>query len=541
MNKIFSIKLSTWLPIVLIMFLTLPLNVFANVANDQVLSQHIKEADGTSDQNTNSGSGVKTGHIQDGAVTTGKIIDGAVTDAKITGPISASKISTTGLNADTVDGKHASDLANAIHSHSQTDVTGLSSALAGKADVSHNHDNLYQKKYANVIVVAKSGGDFTSPVDAMNSITDASSTNPYLVSIMPGVYNIGLISLQMKPYVDIEGSGENVTKITGNINSGMYGVVDGASYAEIRFLTIENTGSDTNIGFSINQKTNTKMTNITVNATGHSYATGIYNNDSSTVMTNITVNVSGYWYVGGIGSSGSESRKPVMTNVLVNASGFGSGQYVTGISTGEGILTNVTINIYAATTATGMLIGGSPLINDLNITIAGTGQFYKGILNSAHSSPLLSNITVKVSGAVESYGIFSDGASTPTIINATVYAIQESANFGYAIYNFGASPVIKDVLLIASDVGVYSTASSYPVITNLKVVSSYIGIFTNGYGGNSTVKISNSEISGVTNTIVTEGSSAILVGNSKIDGGPISGTVKCIGSYDGNYDPITCP
>ena len=112
--------------------------VFASVNDDQVTSQKIKESDGTSGQDTNSGSGVMTGHIQDGAVTTSKIADGSVTDAKITGQISATKISSTGLNADTVDGLHSADLATAVHSHSQTNVTGLEAALAEKSDVTHN-------------------------------------------------------------------------------------------------------------------------------------------------------------------------------------------------------------------------------------------------------------------------------------------------------------------------------------------------------------------------------------------------------------------
>ena len=86
---------------------------------DEVLSANIKEADNSSAQNTNSGAGIKTGHIQNGAVTTTKIkknavttpkiADGAVTDAKITGPISASKISSTGLDADTLDGLNSTD------------------------------------------------------------------------------------------------------------------------------------------------------------------------------------------------------------------------------------------------------------------------------------------------------------------------------------------------------------------------------------------------------------------------------------------------
>jgi|GEM_PF-4549350 len=53
------------------------------MAADTVMSGDIKEADGTSFQNTNTGSGVKTGHIQDNAVTAPKINNGAVTTEKI--------------------------------------------------------------------------------------------------------------------------------------------------------------------------------------------------------------------------------------------------------------------------------------------------------------------------------------------------------------------------------------------------------------------------------------------------------------------------
>ena len=69
-------------------------------------------------------------------------------------------------------------------------------------------------KYANLVIVAKSGGDFTSPIDAINSVTTASAANPFVVKVMPGVYDLGTSSLQMKEYVYLEGSGEDSTVIT---------------------------------------------------------------------------------------------------------------------------------------------------------------------------------------------------------------------------------------------------------------------------------------------------------------------------------------
>jgi len=171
----------------------------ANVAANTVVSISIKPADGTTGQTLTTGSGVKTGHIQDGAVTASKVAssavgtaalaNGAVTAAKITGPLPAALISSTGLNADTVDGKHATDFAAA------------SDLIA------------YQRRYANVIVVSQDGrGDFTDPVAAANSITTNTVTNPYLIKVLPGQYVLP-DSLLLKQHVDLEGSGRGVTSL----------------------------------------------------------------------------------------------------------------------------------------------------------------------------------------------------------------------------------------------------------------------------------------------------------------------------------------
>jgi hypothetical protein len=72
---------------------------------------------------------------------------------------------------------------------------------------------------------------------ALDRITSASDTEPWLLKIEPGVYDLGVQVLVMKPFVDMEGSGQGVTTITSEgVNTAF-----AASDAEIRDLTIQNT------------------------------------------------------------------------------------------------------------------------------------------------------------------------------------------------------------------------------------------------------------------------------------------------------------
>lgn len=73
---------------------------------------------------------------------------------------------------------------------------------------------------SNVVIVALTGGDYSNPNSAITSISGASATNRYLVKIMPGEYDLGSGSLQMYPYIDVEGSGaENTVIKSANVNA----------------------------------------------------------------------------------------------------------------------------------------------------------------------------------------------------------------------------------------------------------------------------------------------------------------------------------
>lgn len=90
------------------------------------------------------------------------------------------------------------------------------------------------------------GGIYGSIQAAIDSITNASATNPYVVKVMPGVYDLGTASLQMKAYVDVDGSGPENTIITSsivNVGDCLAGTVQMANNSSLRHLKAVNTAT----------------------------------------------------------------------------------------------------------------------------------------------------------------------------------------------------------------------------------------------------------------------------------------------------------
>ena len=78
----------------------------------------------------------------------------------------------------------------------------------------------------------------TALQNALAGISSPSDTNRWLLKIEPGIYDLQAGSLQMRPWVDIEGSGINVTTIRSSQTT-----IRGASNAELRMLTVEAIGN----------------------------------------------------------------------------------------------------------------------------------------------------------------------------------------------------------------------------------------------------------------------------------------------------------
>ncbi|MBU0492845.1 MAG: hypothetical protein KKB13_13435 [Chloroflexi bacterium] len=425
--------------------------------------------------------------------------------------------------------------------------------LAGDADTLDSyHASAFQQHYANVVVVAKSGGDYDTVTAALDSISDASDANRYLVRVMPGVYTE---RVTMKPYVDIEGAGELTTRITFTGSpSNNTGTLVGANDAELRFLTVENSGGVSTYAFAIyNNSSSPRLTHVTASASGGSYNYGVRNrNNSSPTMTGVTASASGGGTNYGVYNYNNSS--PTMTGVT--ASGSGGGTYNCGVynyNNCSPTMTDVTV------TASGLEVSGnygvynyssSPTMTDVTASASG-GTNSRGVYNDASSSPTMTDVTASGSGGSANCGVYNR-TSSPTMTDVTASASGGSYNYG--VYNYSSSPTMTDVTASASggstNYGVYNTSSS-PTISNSTLrasdgTSGNYGLYNYALSSSYTVRVSNSQVAGSTNTIYNNAQFTTYVGATLLDGeavAPNGGTITCAGVYDEAYAfyASTCP
>lgn len=237
----------------------------------------------------------------------------------------------------------------------------------------------------------------------MAGISDNGPSQPYLVKIEPGTYDLGSEPLAMKPYVDVEGSGELSTIITAT--GATPGVVVAASNSELRFLSVRGTAAPA----LVSVETSPRYTHVTATSTGGSFNYAIEINSGAPSLTSVT----------GSGTGGSQ------TAGLVN---FGNGSNVT-------ITDSSFSGSGAASVNIGLLTYGGTDTTSSSVLTANGGSFAVGlrVYNGSHS---LANVTASGSGAAEAYGLFSGyKGNTPTV---TVNQSRLSGGTN-SIYVFGGA------------------------------------------------------------------------------------------------------
>jgi hypothetical protein len=307
------------------------------------------------------------------------------------------------------------------------------------------------KQQMNVVTVSARGGDFSDPVAAVHSITNATAANPYLVLISHGEYTLAR-TLKMKPYVTVAGSGRDSTILTGAISSdanqadATSALVAGADNTTLSDLTIENTG-------------------------GRLYSVALYNRDCSPIIHNVTAIASGGTSFGVFNFSSS----PKMTGVKATASGGKSSRGVYNHANSSPTMTDVTAIASGGKYNYGVYNSWNSSARMTHVTAtASGGDDNIGVYNSWRSSVRMTDVTATASGGMNNYSVYNDG-STTSMTDVTATASGGMNN--YSVFNsWNSTASMTDVTAIATgeddNIGVYNSWNSSMTLTDVTAAAS---------------------------------------------------------------------
>ncbi|HEX2909373.1 MAG TPA: hypothetical protein VH186_01100 [Chloroflexia bacterium] len=266
---------------------------------------------------------------------------------------------------------------------------------------------------SHTIVVSPNGTpaqNGTALFTAMTTISNSTPSvdNPWLLKLEPGNYDLGMRALSLKPFVDLEGSGEGTTVISST--AGGVAVIT-ASNSEIRFVKITNTTSLNNpVAIYVpDNATNVRLTHVTASATDNGS-----NNSYSLIVNAGDVVVVDSSTISAYGSPGNSASYGLFMN---------GGSVTVKNSTVSASGNNVTTALY------NHVSGGTVLVQ--NSTLTGTGGVSSYGLDVANTTVTVQNSALTATGA-SSYGLYSSGGT----IN--IGTSQLSGSTGSA-YKFGGT------------------------------------------------------------------------------------------------------
>ena len=319
--------------------------------------------------------------------------------------------------------------------------------------------------------------------DVLASITDATADNPYLLKLEPGVFACGNQGITMKPYVDIEGSGQEVTRITSFDTS--RATVTGKSNAEIRQLTLEAEGGISSFAFFALAE-DSALAHVTLRAFGAGANFGLHaNGGASPSLRHVTIDV---------------TDELATTNTGINSFEAAPQLYA------------VYITVAGATDGIGLNLFGTDTVGPVTRLVVRDSSIY-------------------VTADTNAYGIVQSLQSEAPLVMGSKISVYGAANDNFAVHNKSSPITIRHSTLEAS-----GFTQDYFGIYN-----------ENTAAGTFLVTVDNSEIIGQKGTVRNDvnfdtkiGGSLLSGGNMKIDGG----TVICVGVWDENYvfsAGPTCP
>jgi hypothetical protein len=346
------------------------------------------------------------------------------------------------------------------------------------------------------------------------AIADASATNPYLVKIEPGIYDFKDRSLIMRPFIDIEGSGEGVTTLRSQVESA--GTVAGVGDTELRLLTIENTATTSAVALR-NASPAFSARDVTCVATNASSATAILQGSASDVT---------------------------LRSVTARATGFSA----TGIHLAGGLLVDAVAQVIAGDL--GYAVFNQSSNGELvNVTAEADSRRFAGGIRNEAGAPILRTIRAFAHGDTIAEAIVNGNATGAQIYGAVIRATAGSTAVGvsneFTSGFIGQADITAEAPTLA--IGVSNQFRGSPTLQGVRIRATAggrgIGVGTeNGV----TASILSSDIQGDGASVANNpGATAVTrVGSSRLIGPvrPGTGTMTCVASHNGSFTPLgpTC-
>ncbi len=450
------------------------------------------------------------------------------------------------INADKVDGKDAVGSAATL-AHAAGKLVAHNNAgvipkrfvpMAGKADTATNaghaaaagtaahsansalldglDSTAFQPHYARTIVVPpgatpSAGGQALR--DALASITDASASSRYLIHLEPGSYSLGSNGIAMLPFVDIEGSGRDVTFVSctcggaSDANPGAASAVEAANQAELRSLAVDNFDFSSPVVHAVSVRLGSfpRLVDVELEAAG---------NGSE---------------IAAVALIGGNQAGPTLAIVGSHVLAVGSGT-VLGLTTQGGIVdvrdTEIEVRGNGAGTTTGVGIRAGGHLDVADSTVSPT------LLDDALGLEVLPGSTTEVRG-------------TNVDVSGSVS--------GTAVHNSGVLTLLFDDLRAFGPTvaGVHNDAGSADIgHGRIEVFNSSQGavLLNDNAPVNTTrsVHVDGTELVGNGRTTVSNGVGyTTRIGASQLEGAAVvnAGTLTCAGVYDEAYafSASTCP
>lgn len=385
--------------------------------------------------------------------------DGALVSTATSGPplvVSSSDL-VANLNADTVDGLHATDLAT---------------------------------KLGNVVTVAATGGDFTSIGAANASITDAGASNPYLVEIAPGTYSES--SFAAKSHVHYRGSGEGVTTLEG---TGGVSVMTAQSNSTITDLTLSN-AAVAGTTFTANGASGVAVRRTTIssmNGDGTAFNPVEITNSASVDFREVTVlaAASGNAQVRGVLVDGSTADLRDLVVDVVTNDGNVHGVRVLNDSTVT--VDGGTIDLFTVSNGVnfGIFADGTGsatpdvTVNRVTISIEALTSDNRGVLARGAELEIAQSF-IEVEKGTNNRGVQGnqkDGVTSVTVRDCSIVAKNAGSGTDVGIMGFGSSTSSETITVFDSQIEAADNVASAASNWTINLIRSHLDGGAMGGGG----------------------------------------------------------